>query len=549
MLAVTRENVRTADQVSGRSKSFQSVCSPWRVRLRCSVVALALLGLLFVGGAELLGAQAFSVVHSFNGSPDGASPSAGLIRDSAGNLYGTTTFGGVSGNGAVFKLNSAGNETVLYSFTGGSDGAIPEAGLVMDSSGNLYGTTAYGGASGNGVVFRVDPAGNENVLYSFTGGSDGATPEAGLVMDSSGNLYGTTLFGGSAQSGTVFKLDPAGNETVLHSFTGGNDGAYPFAGLIRDSAGNLYGTTNEGGSSDCSGGCGTVFKLDPSGNETVLHSFAYYSDGGYPYAGLVIDASGNLYGTAYEGGPSGYGTVFRLDPSGNETVLHNFTYSDGAYPVAGLVRDSSGNLYGTATSGGAGSPAVGVVFELDRFGNETVLHTFTGGSDGADPYAGVVQDSSRNLYGTAEYGGSSSDCYGGCGTAFKVTLPVPFSAFSAKLDITTGPPPGFQLAADFTQGSGASGIDPVTQNFTLNVGSYSVTIPAGAFQKAGTGLWIYDGTIGGATLQIRISQTGANSYRVLVDASGPDLTNATNPVAVTLTIGQNSGTTEVKADF
>ena len=304
-----------------------------------------------------------TVLHSF--APDvgdGAIPWGSLVMDTAGNLYGTTEFGGSSGNGTVFKVDPSGSETVLYSFTNsGGDGALPIGGVVIDMAGNLYGTTEVGGSSGNGTVFKVDSSGSETVLYSFANsGGDGANPVAGLVMDTAGNLYGTTEFGGSSDSGTVFKVDPSGSETVLYSFTNsGGDGAYPFAGLVMDTAGNLYGTTAQGGSSNN----GTVFKVDPSGSETVLYSFTNSGgDGQSPEAGLVMDAAGNLYGTAHGGGSFGNGIVFKVDPSGSETVLHGFTGSDGADPEAGLIMDKAGNLYGTTAFGGTSDN--GTVFKL-----------------------------------------------------------------------------------------------------------------------------------------------------------------------------------------
>jgi uncharacterized repeat protein (TIGR03803 family) len=310
-----------------------------------------------------------TVLHSFTNSPeDGALPEAGLIMDKAGNLYGTTCCGGVSGNGTVFKLDTSGNETVLYSFTGsGGDGALPSGGLIMDKAGNLYGTTGIGGASGYGTVFKLDSSGNETVLYSFTNSPDGAIPYAGVIMDKAGNLYGVTVFGGASGYGTAFRLDTFGNETVLHSFTGG-DGYEPIAGLIMDKAGNLYGTTALGGATFISGvsfGYGTVFKLDSAGNETVLHSFTNSGDdGATPFADLIRDKAGNLFGTTFAGGASNAGTVFKLDSSGNETVLYSFTGSggDGAGPVAGLIMDKAANLYGTTKFGGASG--LGTVFKL-----------------------------------------------------------------------------------------------------------------------------------------------------------------------------------------
>jgi uncharacterized repeat protein (TIGR03803 family) len=353
----------------------------------------------------------YTVLYSFPGV-DGSNPQAGVIQDSTGNLYGTT-YNGAAGAGVVFKLDTLGNETVLYSFPG-SDGDRPFAGVIQDSTGNLYGTTYYGGAAGAGVVFKLDTLGNETVLYNFTGGADGANPYAGVILDSSGNLYGTTQSGGAFGRGVVFKLDTNGNETVLYSFTGGNDGGYP-AGVIMDRAGNLYGTTGRGGT----GGAGVVFKLDTIGNETVLYSFTGGNDGGVPFAGVIMDRAGNLYGTTEFGGTGGAGVVFKLDTIGNETVLHSFTGgfgggNDGAYPIASVTQDSAGNLYGTTSFGGAGG--AGVVFKLDTIGNETVLYSFTGGNDGGVPASCVIRDAAGNLYGTTSGGGKA-----GAGVVFKVT--------------------------------------------------------------------------------------------------------------------------------
>jgi len=395
--------------------------------------ALALGAILVTAAIGTSAAQTYTytVLHEFKGYPtDGANPfQEHLIGDSAGNLYGTTASGGASASqGVLFKLGSTG-ETVLYNFTG-PDGKYPYAGVIRDSAGNLYGTTYSGGASGYGVVFKLDTTGTESVLYSFTGGADGASPYAALLQDSAGNLYGTATGGGIGGCipngcGVVFKLDTTGTETVLYSFTGGTDGGYPGAGLIQDAAGNLYSTTFDGGAS----GAGVVFKLDTTGTETVLYSFTRGADGGGPKAGLIRDSAGNLYGTTEFGGASGFGVVFKLGMTGTETVLYSFTGgADGANFSAGLIADSAGNLYGTTASGGASSGCgggCGVVFKLDTTGTETVLHSFTGGAGGAGPSGGLSQDSTGNLYGTAEYDGvfSGDDCkvsFLGCGVVFKL---------------------------------------------------------------------------------------------------------------------------------
>jgi|SRR5579863_1469889 len=393
-------------------------------------------------------AQKFKVLHTFHG-PNGAFPITQLTRDGAGNLYGTTSEGGTGvckdekyGCGTAFKLDKAGKQVWLHSFHY-DGGESPMVGLLRDAAGNLYGTTVYGGENGSscgfvgigcGVAFKLDKTGKETVLHRFSGGaSDGQFPEALLIQDSAGNLYGTTIQGDQYGEGTVFKLDKAGHETILFVFDF-TDGGEPFPGVISDAAGNLYGTTSVGGS--C--GYGTVFELDTAGTETVLHNFCG-GDGAIPSSVLIWDDSGNLYGTTQEGGSSdvcdgGCGAVFELSPGsgGNwtEKVLYSFCSvsgcADGLAPLSGpLARDAAGNLYGTTIDGGTSSAcngSCGVVFKLSASGKETVIHNFTGGADGADPWAGLTMDSAGNLYGTADEGGDlkCNPPYG-CGTVFKIT--------------------------------------------------------------------------------------------------------------------------------
>jgi uncharacterized repeat protein (TIGR03803 family) len=367
--------------------------------------------------------QTYKALFSFDGT-NGANPVAGLIQDSAGNFYGTTAFGGASGHGTVFQLDKAGKLTVLYTFTGGADGSDPLSGLLRDSAGNLYGTTCCGGAYSQGVVFKLDTSGTETVLYSFTGGADGGYPAGTLLQDSAGNLYGTTFYGGSSGTnciaemcGTVFKLDTTGKETVMHSFKGApDDGSNPDCGLIRDPAGNLYGYTEAGGGTiSCESsnnyGCGVVFKVAPSGKEMVLHSFSGGTDGADPvYGSLAADNKGNIYGMTAWGGsggcsPHGCGIVYKVDKAGAETVLYTFSGgADGSEPYAGPVLDAQGNLYGTTAIGGA--YGTGAIFELDTAGNETVLYSFTGGSDGSEPLSGLIRNGAGTLYGTAYQGGA-----------------------------------------------------------------------------------------------------------------------------------------------
>jgi uncharacterized repeat protein (TIGR03803 family) len=303
------------------------------------------------------------VLYNFTGGPDGAYPYAGVIMDANGDLYGTTYLRGdpkcffETGCGVVFKLDRAGNETALHSFTDTPDGKFSVAGLLQDANGNLYGTTSSGGAFDFGTVFKLDAQGTETVLHSFDE-TDGASPSGGLIMDAEGNLYGTTA-GCKGSCATVFKLSKSGQETVLYNF--GPAGAA--AGrLVMDAAGNLYGVAFQ-----------TVFKLDKAGQETVLHAFTGGTTDGTGVNGdLVMDSKGNLYGTTTRGGGTGCGgggcgVVFKLDPGGTETLLHSFTGGkDGGVPTAGLALDAQGNLYGTTSVGGiaAGVYTFGTVFKL-----------------------------------------------------------------------------------------------------------------------------------------------------------------------------------------
>ncbi len=391
-------------------------------RQQAAIAALALAAVLGLATltSQAAQAQTFKVLYNFKGSKDGATPYAPLIRDDAGNLYGTAEAGGASGAGTVFKVNKSGKETVLYSFTGGADGANPFAGLVRDAAGNLYGATAYGGASGVGTVFKLSKTGKETVLHSFAGGtSDGCYPFGGLLQDTVGNLYGTTEVCGASGVGTVFKISKTGNETILHSFAGGStDGEFPsFTSLLMDANDNLYGVAEQGGTSNL----GVVYKLSKAGKLTVLHSFAGgTTDGCDAFGTPAMDAAGNLYGTANACGSSEVGIVWKVSKKGKETVLHNFTAgpSDGSEPVAGVVMDAEGNLYGDTYQGGSAN--LGTVYKLNTKGKITLLHTFTG-SDGDYPYAGVLRDASGNLYSTTIYGGSGQTCKNGCGTVWQIT--------------------------------------------------------------------------------------------------------------------------------
>jgi uncharacterized repeat protein (TIGR03803 family) len=396
-------------------------------------------------------AQKFKVLHTFHGA-NGGEPLGVLVRDSAGNIYGTTGVGGTGkcskyGCGTAFKLNNVGKQVWLHSFEG-ANGFVPAAGLLRDAAGNLFGTTVEGGritkacggvqGGGCGVVFKLDSAGKETVLYKFPGFPSGSGPEALLVKDNAGNLYGTTYQGGTSNFGTVFKIDKSGKESILHSFAGppdgGGDGALSYAGVIRDAAGNLYGVTAGGGAF----GAGVVYEVDAAGKESLLYSFTGGSDGGGPESVLLFDSQGNLYGTTANGGNgqcggTGCGVVFELSPHAGgtwaEAVLYTFcslsNCADGERPLTGpLVRDSVGNLYGATIFGGTfrncNGDGCGVVFKLDANGEETVLHDFTGGADGAFPFAGLAIDDSGNLYGTTQGGGATCFVTSTCGVVFKI---------------------------------------------------------------------------------------------------------------------------------
>jgi uncharacterized repeat protein (TIGR03803 family) len=380
-----------------------------------------------------------TVLYSFAGGPsDGSFPMATVLAGQSGGFYGTTEYGGANDLGAVVALAPNGSESMLYSFAGGaSDGAYPSGSLIADSLGNLYGTTIEGGPGncsedGCGTVFEISSSGAESVLYSFGGLTDGAGPQAGLVQDQAGNLYGTTYGGGVSPTGainceggcgTVFELSPANGswtESVLYSFTGGKDGANPLGGLVMDSAGNLYGTTTIGGGSiNCQTGCGTVFEISPSNGgwaEKVIYPFKGAGSGSTPSSTLYMNSAGVLYGNTPEGGSvkcgGGCGVVFRLTPQKNgvwsEVKVRSFPAgSKGAFPIGNIVGDGSGNIYGTTE--GAGLYNCGIVYQIGSNGVETPLRSFTGNpDDGCSPYGGLIAGQNQ-LYGTTAIGGTTNN--------------------------------------------------------------------------------------------------------------------------------------------
>jgi uncharacterized repeat protein (TIGR03803 family) len=377
------------------------------------------------------------VLYSFAGGSDGEYLDTDLVIDSAGNLYGTTVQGGTFGGGTVFQLSpsiTGWTHTVLYSFTGSKDGGEPYKGVTLDAQGNLYGTAVTGGAGscegGCGVVFKLTNSGGtwtQSVIHSFTGGNDGSGPGSGLTFDPHGNLYGMTPTGGAYSLGVVYQLRPHTNSTwgltVIHTFTGGADGSSGSAGrLILDRAGNLYGVTTVGGAN----GKGVAFQLTHSQTGWALvplYAFKDQPDGALPYGGLILDRAGNLYGTTYYAGANDVGTVYKLthaNGSWTETVLYNFKGgTDGSSPISTLVSDAVGNLYGTTSDGGT-SCACGVIFRLARGVNgswsETVRYRFPGAPGAGFSYNGMVGDSAGNFYGATTHGGLTND-----GTIYKFT--------------------------------------------------------------------------------------------------------------------------------
>ena len=385
----------------------------------CAVVAVL---------ATVAWAANTTLIYSFAGNADGEYTDTELVMDSAGNLYGTSVQGGTFGGGTIFQVTPAGVHTVLYNFTGGADGGEPYKGVTLDAQGNLYGTAVTGGGGscegGCGVVFKLTNSGGtwtQSVIHTFTGGNDGSGPGSPVSIDSFGNVYGTTPTGGANGVGVVYELTPDGaggwKLHVIHTFTGGADGSGGSAGrLLIDSSGNLFGVCTVGGAN----GFGTVFAISLKQGRwqfMTLYAFKDTPDGALPYGGLVFDKRGNLYGTTYYAGANDLGTVYKLTHKNGiwtERVLYSFKGgTDGASPISSLVSDAAGNLYGTTSEGGAASCGCGVIFKLTPGANgkwtESIAYRFPGAPKPGFAYNGMVSDSAGNFYGATVHGGSGND--------------------------------------------------------------------------------------------------------------------------------------------
>lgn len=373
---------------------------------RILTLLIVLLGVSF----SRVNAQSFTVLHTFTNSIGGGSaePNGNVTFDASGNMYGTTIYGGPADCGTIWKYSASGQYTVLHNFTAGADGGNPYGGVTFDSNGNMYGTALDGGDSGYGTVWEYSAVGTFSVLHSFTYAIDGAYPSAGVTFDKNGNMYGIAGGGSPLEFGTIWEYSAGGTFSVLHTFVGGSDNGDPLGSVTFDKNGNMFGTTNGVGS-----GAGTVWEYSAAGQYSVIYNFSGGIDGGNPYGNVTFDKSGNMFGTTFSGGAagdangSGYGTIWEYNAAGNFSVLHAFSGgSDACYPNGGVAIASNGNLYGTATN--VWLSGNGTFWEYNPSGSFYVLHTFTGGNDGGAPTGSVTFDSKGNIFGTAAEGGSSS---------------------------------------------------------------------------------------------------------------------------------------------
>jgi uncharacterized repeat protein (TIGR03803 family) len=439
------QNMSTTDPTCGSANAEEQNLSE-AVLMTSSMYRKRRAWMYLVGGSVALVAFSLGVgsarssttevLYSFAGEDDGEYTDTDVAIDASGNLYGTSVLGGEFGGGTVWQLSPVGGDwvhSVLYSFTGGADGGEPYKGVTLDGAGNLYGTAVTGGSGscegGCGVAYKLTKTGTtwaQTVIHAFSGGEDGSGPGARVALDKRGNVYGMTPTGGTNGLGTIYQLHPRSNGSwalrVIHTFTGGSDGSSGSAGKLVLRGRHIYGAATTGGLN----GSGTVFELTSTRSGEwdfkTLYSFLGAPDGSFPYGALLFDAAGNLYGTTYYGGTNGLGAVYKLSPNDvgewSETVLYSFkTGSDGNSSISNLVSDAAGNLYGTTSEGGLGS---GTIFKLTPGQNESwtesIAHSFQGSPDGAFPYAGMVAGSAGSFFGATVHGGDDGD-----GTIYKFT--------------------------------------------------------------------------------------------------------------------------------
>jgi uncharacterized repeat protein (TIGR03803 family) len=534
---------------------------------RTSGLVLAILSLAAwsVASTCVASAQVLTTLTNFDNA-NGQSPYGGLIIDANGDLFGTTLAGGTSNTGTVFEVaNSASGysstPTSLVNLVGYINGEEPLGGLIADANGDLFGTTYAGGAFDGGTVFEIvkTTSGYSSTpitLVNFNGnGAIGPYPHGDLIADANGDLFGTTIYGGTYGDGMVFEVVKttsgyASTPTTLVSFNSTN-GANPHCGLMADANGDLFGTTQNGGAS----GDGTVFEIvkTTSGyasTPTTLVNLTY-SSGANPYAGLIADANGDLFGTTFDAGAFGAGTVFEIvkTTSGyasTPTVLVNFNVTDGQGPQSPLIADAIGDFFGTTEYGGASGD--GTVFKIVKttsgYASTPITLVSFNGTNGEGPRGVLLADANGDLFGTTEYGGLYSD-----GTLFELTgsgfvTSIPFASFQPDLAVSTAQPYAYALVAGFTTSAANTAIDPATEVVTLAIANYTVTIPAGSFKTIGSA-YLYEGTINGVTISAGLTPLGKNSYAFAVVGSPENLSSATNPVMVKLTIGINAGSSQV----
>ena len=498
---------------------------------------------LVVIPAAVPGAVA-TTLRQLNGTTDGAWPFAGLLQGTDGNLYGTTTQGGTKFQGTVFKMSQAGAFTSLYSFPGGTSGANPYSPLIQGANGVFYGTTSAGGASGDGTIFRMTTTGTAAFLYSFEGGADGMNPYASLLQGTDGNFYGTTDEGGSDTNGSIFKMTVNNIVTPVYGFTDGTDGANPTAGLVQAPDGLYYGTALNGGSY----GVGTVFSVSAAGAFSTVFSFDE-TNGSYPQAGLILARDGDLYGTATEGGVYGYGNVFKLTTNGVISNLFSFDVTNGANPGAQLTRGSDGAFYGTTSEGGIGGQ--GTVFKITTNGALTTVLWFNG-FNGANPDGALIQATNGNFYGTTFLGGAgfNPSSGGGNGVVFELTVPIFINcSFSAASAISSLPYAASISNAAVTPPGDSLSFAKVSGPAWLNVAATGVISGTPANANIGTNLFAVsltdtNGLSASATLKLVVTADPPPSFLTnpfsepwanLGDAYSASI--ASNATAVTLNLG------------